>query len=71
MISGMNLLLEDAIIVLSFRNMFLSIGEIGCRGPSTIFEDVENWLEFLIGTHFHDFGSQPCCTILVQIQPGW
>ena len=26
MISGMNMLLEDMIIVLSFRNMFLSVG---------------------------------------------
>ena len=52
MISGMNMLLEDVIIVLSFRNMFLSVSKIGCEGPSTVLEDVENWHEFTIGTHF-------------------
>ena len=59
MISGVNMLLEEVIIALSFRNMFLSIGEIGCEGPSTILEDMENWLEFSIGTHFHDFEDSP------------
>ena len=54
MISGMNMLLEDAVVVLSLRNMFLSIGKIGHEGPSTVLEDVENWLEFVIGTHFCD-----------------
>ena len=54
MISGVNMLLEDAIIALSFRNMFLSISKIGCEGPSTILEDMENWLEFMISTHFCD-----------------
>ena len=54
MISDMNMLLEDVIVVLSVRNMFLSISKIGHEGPSTILEDVENWLEFAIGTHFHD-----------------
>ena len=52
MISGTNMLLEDAIVVLSFRNMFLSISKIGHEGPSTVLEDMENWLEFMIGAHF-------------------
>ena len=34
MISGMSTLLEDVIIALSLRNMFLSIGKIGHEGPS-------------------------------------
>ena len=32
MLSGANVLLEDAIIALSLRNMFLSVGEIGHEG---------------------------------------
>ena len=44
MISGVNTLLEDVIIALSLRNMFLSIGKIGCEGPSTVLEDLEHWL---------------------------
>ena len=59
MISGMNMLLEDTIIVLSLRNMFLSIGKIGCEGPSIILEDLEHWLEFAIGTDFHDLKAGP------------
>ena len=54
MISGVNTLLEDAIVVLGLRNMFLSISKIGHEGPSTVLEDVENWLEFTISTHFCD-----------------
>ena len=54
MISGMNILLEDVIIVLSLRNMFLSVGKIGHEGPSPILEDLENLLEFMISTHFCD-----------------
>ena len=46
MISGTNTLLKDAIIVLSLRNMFLSIGKIGHEGPSIIMEDLEHWFEF-------------------------
>ena len=57
MISGMNTLLEDVIIALSLRNMFLSIDKIGCEGPSIILEDLEHWLEFTIGTDFHDLKS--------------
>ena len=52
MISGTNMLLEDVIIALSFRNMFLGISKIGHEGPSTVLEDVENWFEFMIGIHF-------------------
>ena len=48
MVSGTNMLLEDANIVLSLRNMFLSIGKIGHEGPSTVLEDLEDWLEFVI-----------------------
>ena len=48
MVSGTNMLLEDAIVVLSLRNMFLSIGKIGHEGPSTVLEDLEDWLEFVI-----------------------
>ena len=59
MISGMSTLLKDVIIVLSFMNMFLSVGEIGCEGPSTVWEDVENWFEFAISTHFHDLEAGP------------
>ena len=54
MIGGMNKLLEDTIVMLSLRNMFLSISKIGHEGPSTVIEDVENWLEFTIRTHFCD-----------------
>ena len=68
MIGGMNTLFEDMVIVLGFRNMFLSISKIGCEAPSTILEDVEIWLEFVISTHFHDLEANPF-TILVQIQP--
>ena len=39
MISGMNSLLEDAIIALSLRNMFLTVGKIGHVGPSIVLED--------------------------------
>ena len=59
MISGVNMLLEDVIIVLGFRNVFLSIGKIGHEGPSTILEDLENWLEFSISTHFCDLEASP------------
>ena len=62
MISGVNMLLEDAIVVLSLRNMFLSISKIGHEGPSTVLEDLENWLEFVINTLF-------CDMILLWIQP--
>ena len=51
MISGANMLFKDAIIVL---NMFLSIGKIGHEGPSTILEDLKNWLEFMSGIDFCD-----------------
>ena len=54
MICGMNMLLEDAIVVLSFRNMFQSVSKIGHEGPSTFLEDVENWLDLMIGTNIHD-----------------
>ena len=59
MISGANMLLEDAIVALSFRIMFLGVSKIGRDGPSTILEDMENWLEFMIGTHFHDLDAGP------------
>ena len=68
MISGANMLLEDAIVVLSFRNMFLSVSKIGHEGPSTIMGDVENWLEFVIGTHFCDLEASLVIQLLVQIQ---
>ena len=42
MISDANMILEDAIIVLSLSIMFLKISKIGHEGPSTI------------GTHFCD-----------------
>ena len=58
-ISDVNILLEDMIAVLSLRNMFLSVSKIGCEGPSTILEDMENWLEFMIGTHFCDLEASP------------
>ena len=54
MISGANMLLEDTIVALSFRNMFLSVSKIGHEGPSTVLEDMENWLEFAIVTNFCD-----------------
>ena len=54
MISGMNMLLKDMIIVLSLRNMFLGIGKIGCEGPSIVLEDLEHWFEFAIGEDFCD-----------------
>ena len=54
MISGVNMLHKNVVVALSFRNMFLSVSKIGCEGSSTILEDVENWLEFTIGTHFRD-----------------
>ena len=59
MISGVNMLLEDVIVVLSLRDMFLSASKIGHEGPSTILEDVENWLEFMIGTHLCDLEASP------------
>ena len=59
MISGADTLLEDAIIVLSLRNMFLSIGKIGHEGPSIILEGLENWLEFAISTNFCDLKADP------------
>ena len=54
MISGANMLLEDMIIALGFRNMFLSVCKIGHEGPSTVLEDKENWFEFVICAHFCD-----------------
>ena len=36
MITGAKMLLEDVIVALSFRNMFLSISKSGHEGPSTI-----------------------------------
>ena len=59
MISGTNMLHEDEIIALGFRNMFLSISKIGCEGPSTTLEDMENWLEFMIRTHFYHLEAGP------------
>ena len=59
MISGMNMLLEDVFIALSFRNMFLSISKIGHKRLSTVLEDMENWLEFMIGTHFLHLEAGP------------
>ena len=59
MISGVHMLLEDEIIVLSFRNMFLSVSQIGHEGPSIIFDDLEHWFEFMIGTDFHDLKAVP------------
>ena len=59
MISGMNMLLEDAIIVLTLRNMFLSVGKIGHEGPSILLEDLELWLEFAIGRDFCDLKAGP------------
>ena len=55
MICGTNMLLKDAIVVLSLRNMFLRIGKIGCEGPSIVLKDLEHWFEFVIGANFHDF----------------
>ena len=49
----MNMLRKDVIIVLSLRNMFLSIGKIGREGPSIVLENLEHWLEFAISTDFH------------------
>ena len=69
MISGANTLLEDTIVALSLRNMFLSISKIVHEGPSTILEDMEYWLEFAIGTHFHDLEASLLIQFLVQIQP--
>ena len=54
MISGSNMLLKHVVIVLSLRNMFLSIGKIGHEGPSIVLEDLEHWFEFAIGADFHD-----------------
>ena len=59
MINGMNILLKDAVIVLSLRNMFLSIGKISHEGPSIVLEDSEHWFEFMIGTDFHDLKVSP------------
>ena len=52
MIHGMNMHLEDAIIALSLRIMFLSNGKIGQEGPSIVMEDLEHWLEFMISADF-------------------
>ena len=46
--------LKDAIIALSLRNMFLTIGMIGWEGPSIVLEDLEHWFGFAIGADFHD-----------------
>ena len=54
MISGANMLLKDAIIVLNLRNMLLSVGKIGHEGPSIVLEDLEHWFEFVIGADFCD-----------------
>ena len=59
MISGVNMLLEDVIIALDFRNMFLSVSKIGHEGPFTVLEDMENWLEFAIGTIFCHLEAGP------------
>ena len=59
MISGTNTLLEDVIIPLSLRNMFLSMGKIGCEGPSINLEDLEHWLEFMTGADFCDLKGGP------------
>ena len=59
MISGMNMLLKDAIIAFGLGNMFLSIGKIGCEGPSIVLENLEHWFEFEIGTDFHDLKAGP------------
>ena len=44
MISGTNMPQEH----------FLSVGKIGYEGPSTILEDLENSLEFVISADFHN-----------------
>ena len=54
MISGTNILLKNMIIALSLRSMFLSIGKIGCEGPSIVLEDLDYWVEFAIGADFCD-----------------
>ena len=54
MVSGTNMLFKDVIIVLSLRNMLLSIGKIGCEEPSIILEDLEHWFELTISTDFCD-----------------
>ena len=59
MTSGMNTLLEDVIIALSLRNMFLGIGKIGHERLSIILEDSEHLLEFGISTDFHDSKAGP------------
>ena len=59
MISGMNTLLEDGIIALSLRNMFLGISKIGHEGPSIVMEDLEHWLQFVISADFHDLKAGP------------
>ena len=59
MISGTNIFLEDVIIALSYRNMFLSIIKNGHEGPSTVLEDEENWLEFMIGTQLCHLEARP------------
>ena len=56
MISGAN---TDVIIALSLRNRFLSIGKIGHEGLSLVLEDLEHWLEFMIGADFHDLKAGP------------
>ena len=67
MISGVYMLLENVIIALGFRNMFVSISKIGHEGPSTILEDVENWLEFMIHTHFHHLEASPLYNLRLAI----
>ena len=59
MICGVNMILEDAIVALSLRNMFLSVSKIGHQRPSPVLEDMENWLEFMIGAHFCDLEASP------------
>ena len=53
MICVMNTLLEDTIIALSLRNMFLCVGKIGHEEP-IVLSDLEHLLEFVIGANFHD-----------------
>ena len=59
MISGVNMLLEDAIIALSLRDMFLSICKICHEGLSIVLKDLEHWFEFMIGADFHDLKAGP------------
>ena len=59
MISGAKILLEDVAIVFGFRSMFLSISKIGHKGPSSVLEDMEYWLEFVISTHLLHLEAGP------------